>query len=203
MASVAVIARRLRGALGRGVGAVRSRSSGSTPMAARPASVTCRRMARPSSSFRQMRLSAASALAGCRSCVSAISPRESSAPTTLVAAPPRSEPGSGRTLRSSRCAAALRIRSWVSESLVMGWSPVSAPDHPGLLPPRAALPVGARQVRVMRDLRPLARRVARVDRRNGVRSDGPAYPGKEQQFKSALIGAEGSSSVDGRPSPSR
>jgi ATP-dependent helicase HrpA len=36
-------------------------------------------------------------------------PRESSAPTTLLAAPPRSEPGSGSTLPSARCAAAERM----------------------------------------------------------------------------------------------
>jgi hypothetical protein len=63
--------------------------------------------------------------------VSAISPRFSSAPTTLAAAPPRSEPGSGRTLRSSRCAAALRITSLGVGKLGHLGSPVFGPASCG------------------------------------------------------------------------
>ncbi len=74
---------------------------------------------------------AASALRGLSMMCSRIRPRVSSAPTTLVAAPPRSEPGSGSTLPSARCAAAERMIDWVSESLVIGSSlRCEGRDHP-------------------------------------------------------------------------
>jgi hypothetical protein len=56
-----------------------------------------------------MVLSAGSALRGLSTMCSRIRPRESSAATTLVAAPPRSEPGSGSKFPLARCAAAERM----------------------------------------------------------------------------------------------
>ena len=55
------------------------------------------------------------------------------------AAPPRSEPGSGSRLPSGRWAAAERMVSWVSGSLVIG-GPLRGRSGtiPRLLPPRAA-----------------------------------------------------------------
>jgi hypothetical protein len=76
-------------------------------------------------SFRQIRSGAASALVWLSVAVSATSPREMRAPTTLVTAPPRRLAGSGTTLRPSRWEAALRITSWVSESVVIIVSVVS------------------------------------------------------------------------------
>jgi hypothetical protein len=48
-------------------------------------------------------------------------PRESSATATLVAAPPRREPGSGSRLPSARCAAAVSRVAWASESFGIGF----------------------------------------------------------------------------------
>ena len=106
-------------------------AAGSTPIASSPAAVMKSRTPRPSSWLRQTVLSAGSALRGLSTTCSRISPRVSSAPTTLVAAPPRSEPGSGRTLPSDRWAAAERMTTCVSESLVIGWSlRCEGRDHP-------------------------------------------------------------------------
>jgi hypothetical protein len=100
--------------------------------------------ARPSGSVRQMRFRAVSAFAMLSVMRSAMSPRVSSALTTLAAAPPRSEPGSGRTLPSSRWAAAERMMVCVSESLVIGWFPCREdrdnPD-PATTPSRPSLTV--------------------------------------------------------------
>ena len=75
-------------------------------------------------------------------------PRARSAPTTLVAAPPRSEPGSGSRLPSARWAAAESMIAWVSESLVIGSSLRlrGSGTIPDPLRPRAAHPEGARRV---------------------------------------------------------
>ena len=80
-------------------------------MASAPAAVMKSSTPRPSGSgrLRQIVFIAASALRGLSTMCSRISPRASSAPTTLVAAPPRSEPGSGSTLPSARWAAAERM----------------------------------------------------------------------------------------------
>src|SRR5919106_347917 len=66
-------------------------------------------------------------------------------PITLVRAPPLSLrlSGSGRTERSVRCAAAVRMTSWVSLSRVMGWSP-SLESTIALLRPRAPAATAAR-----------------------------------------------------------
>jgi hypothetical protein len=66
---------------------------------------------RPSGSgrLRQTVFIAASALRGLSMVCSRIRPRASSASTTFFAAPPRSEPGSGSTLPSARCAAPERM----------------------------------------------------------------------------------------------
>jgi hypothetical protein len=94
-------------------------------MASAPAAVMWSSTPRPSGSgrFRQMVFIAASALRGLLVTYSRIRPRARSAATTWVAAPPRSEPGSGSTLPSARCAAAERMIDWVSESLDIGWYP--------------------------------------------------------------------------------
>ena len=101
------------------------------PIASSPAGVIQSSTARPSSSLRQTVLSALSA-GVCRSVTSSRArPRARSAPTTLTAAPPRSEPGSGSRLPSARCAAAESMIAWVSESLVIGSSlRCEARDHP-------------------------------------------------------------------------
>ena len=67
-------------------------------------------MPRPSSALRQSVLSAGSGLAVSSTIRSSTSPRASSAATTLAAAPPRSEPGSGSRLPSVRSALATASR---------------------------------------------------------------------------------------------
>jgi hypothetical protein len=68
---------------------------------------------------------------------SAKSPRERRAPTTLVAAPPRSEPGSGRALPSSLCAAVKKIPR--APLRFQSGKPTEDDDVVGLLHPSFAL----------------------------------------------------------------
>ena len=73
--------------------------------------------ARPSSRLSRIRFIAGSALVVRPLMRSGTNPRVKSALTTLPAAPPRSEPGSGSKLPSARWAAAERMMDRVSESL--------------------------------------------------------------------------------------
>jgi transposase len=99
--------------------------SGPIPIASRPAGVMCTKTPRPSSRLRQRVLSAGSAGRASSITISSAKPRESSAPMSLLAAPPRSEPGSGSRLPLARCAAVVRIIACVSESFGMGSFPLA------------------------------------------------------------------------------
>ena len=78
------------------------------------------RMTRPSSRLRRSLLSAGSAVAVLSTICSSARPRASSPATTLVTAPPRSEPGSGSRLPSARCAAAVSRIAGVAEKRIDG-----------------------------------------------------------------------------------
>ena len=147
----------------------------SIPSASNPAAVMWSSTPRPSSWLRQIVFRAKSALRLPSMISSRISPRESSAPTTFTAAPPRSEPGVAGGCRPS---ARPRRRGWsscVSESFFIGLVPSSrGRDHPGAAttPSRAARRCAAPVAKGGR-VRPASRRGSGSGRPSRSGGEGP------------------------------